>query len=210
MSRAAQEAVVEIDLAEPGLLTDLMTLTKARLSLLVIVTTFVGFCMASDSSPDWLRLFHTVFGTTLAAAAAGVLNQRIETEVDRLMERTRHRPLPAGRMKPATALVLGIMLGVAGPAWLWWTTNALSASLAAATIIIYIAFYTPLKRRTSLCTIVGAVSGASRRSSAGPRCAPRSTLARGCSSASFSPGRCRTSSPSRGCIATNTHRPVSS
>ncbi len=160
MSRAAQEAAVEMDLAEPGLLTDLMTLTKARLSLLVIVTTFVGFCMASDTSLDWARLFHAVFGTTLAAAAAAVLNQRIETKVDRLMERTRHRPLPAGRMKPAAALVLGIALGVAGTVWLWVTTNALAASLAAATIVIYIAFYTPLKRRTSLCTIVGAVSGA--------------------------------------------------
>ena len=116
--------------------------------------------MASDSSPDWMRLFHAVFGTTLAAAAAAVLNQRIETKVDRLMERTRHRPLPAGRMKPASALVLGIALGVVGTVWLWRTTNALAASLAAATIIIYIAFYTPLKRRTSLCTIVGAVSGA--------------------------------------------------
>ena len=160
MSRAAQETAVEMDLAEPGLLTDLMTLTKARLSLLVIVTTFVGFCMASDTSLDWVQLFHAVFGTTLAAAAAGVLNQRIEIKVDRLMDRTRNRPLPAGRMKPATALVLGIALGVAGTAWLWVTTNALAASLAAATIIIYIAFYTPLKRRTSLCTIVGAVSGA--------------------------------------------------
>ena len=160
MSRAAQEAAVEIDLAEPGLLTDLMTLTKARLSLLVIITTFVGFCMASDTSLDWLRLFHAVFGTTLAAAAAAVLNQRIETKVDRLMERTRNRPLPAGRMNPTAALVLGIALGVAGTAWLWLTTNALAASLAAATIVIYIAFYTPLKRRTSLCTIVGAVSGA--------------------------------------------------
>ena len=160
MSRAAQEAAVEIDLAEPGLLTDLMTLTKARLSLLVIITTFVGFCMASDTSLDWVRLFHAVVGTTLAAAAAAVLNQRIETRVDRLMERTRNRPLPAGRMKPAAALVLGIALGIAGTAWLWLTTNALAASLAAATILIYIAFYTPLKRRTSLCTIVGAVAGA--------------------------------------------------
>ena len=160
MSRAAQEAALEIDLAEPGLLTDLMTLTKARLSLLVIITTFVGFCMASDTSLDWVRLFHAVFGTTLVAAAAAVLNQRIETNVDRLMERTRNRPLPAGRMKPATALVLGIALGVIGTVWLWRTTTAMAASLAAATIIIYIAFYTPLKRRTSLCTIVGAVSGA--------------------------------------------------
>ena len=159
-TEAAAALEVPRDLAEPGLLTDLMTLTKARLSLLVIVTTFVGFCMASDGSPDWLRLFHAVGGTALVAAAAGVLNQRIETNVDRLMERTRNRPLPAGRMKPATALVLGLALGIAGTAWLWLTTNALAASLAAATIVIYIAFYTPLKRRTSLCTIVGAVSGA--------------------------------------------------
>ena len=155
---AALEAVP--DLAEPGLLTDLMTLTKARLSLLVIITTFVGFCMASGAHLDWLQLFHAVGGTTLAAAAAAVLNQRIETKVDRLMERTRHRPLPAGRMQPATALVLGIALGTAGTVWLWFTTTAMAAYLAAATILIYIAFYTPLKRRTSLCTIVGAVSGA--------------------------------------------------
>lgn len=148
------------DLAEPGLLTDLMTLTKARLSLLVIITTFVGFCMASDASLDWLRLFHAILGTTLAAASAAVLNQRLETKVDRLMERTRHRPLPAGRMKPGVALTLGLALGVTGVAWLGLTTNAVAASLAAATIVIYIAIYTPLKRHTSLCTIVGAVSGA--------------------------------------------------
>ena len=164
MSRTAPDVAVAIedprDLAEPGLLTDLMTLTKARLSLLVIITTFVGFCMASDSGLDWLQLFHAIGGTTLAAAAAGVLNQRIETNVDRLMERTRNRPLPAGRMKPATALILGVALGTAGVAWLWLTTNTMAASLALATIVTYIAFYTPLKRRTSLCTIVGAVSGA--------------------------------------------------
>ena len=163
MSRATPEAAaleVAPDLAEPGLLTDLMTLTKARLSLLVIITTFVGFCMASGAQLDWLQLFHAIGGTTLAAAAAAVLNQRIETKVDRLMERTRHRPLPAGRMQPATALLLGLALGTAGTAWLWFTTTAMAAYLAAATIIIYIAFYTPLKRRTSLCTIVGAVSGA--------------------------------------------------
>ncbi len=163
MSRATPDAAVLAaapDLAEPGLLTDLMTLTKARLSLLVIITTFVGFCMASGAHLDWLQLFHAVGGTTLAAAAAAVLNQRLETNVDRLMERTRHRPLPAGRMQPATALALGLVLGTAGTAWLWLTTNTLAASLAAATIVTYIAFYTPLKRRTSLCTIVGAVSGA--------------------------------------------------
>jgi protoheme IX farnesyltransferase len=159
MSRAVpMEAAREM--AEPGLMSDVLTLTKARLSLLVIVTTFVGFCMASGAHFDWLLLVNAVLGTTLAAASAGVLNQCLETRVDRLMERTRHRPLPAGRMKPRTALTLGIVLGVAGVAWLAVTANLFSAALAALTIFTYIALYTPLKRRTSLCTIVGAVSGA--------------------------------------------------
>jgi protoheme IX farnesyltransferase len=164
VNRATPEVAVPLEVpreeAGPGLVSDLMMLTKARLSLLVIITTFVGFCMASGARLDWLLLLHAVGGTTLAAGAAAVLNQFIEANVDRLMERTRHRPLPAGRMKPANALALGITLGVVGVAWLWLAVNALCASLAAATILIYIAFYTPLKRRTSLCTIVGAVSGA--------------------------------------------------
>jgi heme o synthase len=148
--------------AEPaqGLVSDLLQLTKARLSLLVVVTTFVGFCMASGPRLDWLLLLHAVLGTTLAAAAAAVLNQLAETQVDRLMERTRHRPLPAGRMRRATALAIGVGLAAGGVAYLWLTTNALSAGLAAATVAIYLFLYTPLKRRTSLCTLVGAVAGA--------------------------------------------------
>jgi protoheme IX farnesyltransferase len=146
--------------AGPGLVSDLFVLTKARLSLLVIITTFVGFMAASGSKLDWLLLANAVFGTTLAAGAAAVLNQFIETNVDRLMERTRFRPLPAGRVKPSHALALGIAMGVTGVAWLAVTVNSLSSILAAATILIYIAAYTPLKRRTALCTIVGAISGA--------------------------------------------------
>ena len=88
--------------AAPGIVSDLVALTKARLSLLVIVTTFVGFCMASHGRFDWLLLVNAVAGTTLAACAAAVLNQFLEANADRLMERTRHRPLPAGRMRPAT------------------------------------------------------------------------------------------------------------
>lgn len=164
MSRVSDELAIPLEqageLPEIGLLADLLALTKARLSLLVIVTTFVGFCLASGPALDWLRLLHAVLGTTLAACAAAVLNQFLEAEVDRLMERTRHRPLPGGRMKPGTALVLGSVLAVVGVTWLWFAANPLSACLAAATIVIYIAFYTPLKRRTSLCTIVGAISGA--------------------------------------------------
>jgi protoheme IX farnesyltransferase len=142
------------------LLSDLVTLTKARLSLLVIITTIIGFLLASTGPTDWLHLLNATLGTALAAAGAGALNQWMEVRVDRLMERTRNRPLPSGRMRPATALTLGILLSVCGTAWLAWTCNAMSAYLSAATVVIYIAFYTPLKRKTSFCTIVGAVSGA--------------------------------------------------
>ena len=145
MKSSSQEVVPAaastLDIAEvlpsstPTRFSDLLTLTKARLSLLVIVTTFVGFCLGSSGQPDWILLLHTVLGTTLAAASAAVLNQWLEIDVDRLMDRTRDRPLPAGRLQPATAL-------------------------AAATIVIYVLIYTPMKRRTSLCTVVGAVSGA--------------------------------------------------
>jgi protoheme IX farnesyltransferase len=159
-SEIAVPLEVESDLAEPGLLSDLMTLTKARLSLLVIITTFVGFLLAGTGSIDWLGLLNATLGTALAAAGAGALNQWMEVRVDRLMERTRNRPLPSGRMRPVTALAFGILLGVGGTAWLAWTCNAMSAYLSAATVVIYIAFYTPLKRKTSFCTIVGAVSGA--------------------------------------------------
>lgn len=148
------------DEPEQGIVSDFLVLTKARLSFLVVITTFVGFCMASGTALDWLRLFHAVLGTTLSAAAAAVLNQFIEANVDRLMERTRYRPLPAGRMKPGTALAIGTGLAVVGVGYLALTTNGLSAALAAATVAIYLFLYTPLKRKTSLCTIAGAVSGA--------------------------------------------------
>lgn len=142
------------------MVSDLMVLTKARLSFLVIITTFIGFCLAAGSHFQWVRLFNTVLGTTIAAAAAAVLNQVVEAKVDRLMERTRYRPIPAGRIRRGAALALGVVLSIVGPLHLWLTVNALSAVLAASTIAIYVFLYTPLKRRTPLCTLVGAVAGA--------------------------------------------------
>jgi heme o synthase len=159
-SEIAVPLEIESDLAEPGLLSDLATLTKARLSLLVIVTTFIGFLLGNNGPLDWIHLFNATLGTALAAAGAGALNQWMEVRVDRLMDRTRNRPLPSGRMRPVTALTLGVLFSAGGTAWLAWTCNAMSAYLSAATVVIYIAFYTPLKRKTSFCTIVGAVSGA--------------------------------------------------
>jgi protoheme IX farnesyltransferase len=164
VSRATDELLVSLEpvsaVPEIGLVNDLLTLTKARLSLLVVMTTFVGFCAASGPHLDWVLLVHTIGGTTLAAAAAAALNQWMESHVDRLMERTRHRPLPAARMKPHQALSFGVLLGTTGVGWLAFTAGMVSAALAAATILIYLLLYTPLKRRTAWCTIIGAISGA--------------------------------------------------
>jgi protoheme IX farnesyltransferase len=147
--------------AESGsLFADLLVLTKARLTTLVLLTTFVGFCMGSEGRLDWLRLLNTLLGTGLVAASAAVLNQVLEARVDRLMERTRNRPLPAGRMERSTARKLGITMAVLGLAHLWLAVNLPSAALAAATLLIYLFLYTPMKRKTSLCVVVGAVSGA--------------------------------------------------
>jgi protoheme IX farnesyltransferase len=139
---------------------DMMALTKARLTTLVLLTTSVGFCMGSEGPVDWFALFRVLFGTAFVAAAASVLNQFIERDADRLMHRTKDRPLPTGRMQPLTALGLGTLLGVAGTIYLFKRVNTHAAWLALATLAVYLLFYTPLKRRTSLCVTVGAISGA--------------------------------------------------
>lgn len=153
------EAVREASPASQGIMSDLMMLTKARLTMLVIVTTFVGFCMASGERLDWLLLFHAVVGTSLVAASAAVLNQFIEIKVDKLMERTKVRPLPAGRMTPASAFSIGMVMGVAGIAYLAIAVNGFATLLAAATWVIYLFIYTPMKRRTCFCITIGAVAG---------------------------------------------------
>jgi protoheme IX farnesyltransferase len=144
----------------PGFLGDLFILTKARLSLMVVFTTAIGYLVGSSGGTVGWGLLSAVIGTTLAAASAGALNQWMEADVDRLMERTRGRPLPAARMKPRVALWIGIFLGVLGVGELWATGPATAAWLAVATIFVYLLLYTPLKRRSAWCTLVGAVSGA--------------------------------------------------
>jgi heme o synthase len=140
--------------------SDLAELVKARLTLLVLLTTAVGFYLAAEPPVDYRALFHAVFGTAAAAAGAAALNQWWERAPDALMRRTRTRPIPAGRMLPLQALVLGIVLSVLGVAYLAIICNALSAALTAITIAIYIFAYTPLKRASTANTAVGAVPGA--------------------------------------------------
>ena len=139
---------------------DLAELVKARLTLLVLVTTVVGFYLGSESPLNYMALFHVVFGTAAAAAGAAALNQWWERGVDALMRRTRTRPIPAGRMRPLQALVLGVVLSSFGVGYLAIVCNALSATLAAITIAIYIFAYTPLKRTSTANTAVGAIPGA--------------------------------------------------
>jgi protoheme IX farnesyltransferase len=139
---------------------DLAELVKARLTLLVLLTTAVGFYLGSESPIEYKALFHVVFGTAAAAAGAAALNQWWERTADALMRRTRTRPIPAGRMRPLQALVLGIILSVFGIGYLAIVCNGLSAALAAITIAIYIFAYTPLKRASTANTAVGAIPGA--------------------------------------------------
>ena len=139
---------------------DLAELVKARLTLLVLVTTAVGFYLGSQSRTDYVALFHAVFGTAAAAAGAAALNQWWERRDDALMRRTKTRPIPSGRMPPLQALLVGIVLSVFGIAYLAIVCNLLSAALAAITIAIYIFAYTPLKHASSANTAVGAIPGA--------------------------------------------------
>jgi heme o synthase len=147
-------------LSRSRVLADFAELVKARLTLLVLLTTTTGFYLATDNPTDYVALFHTVFGTAAAAAGAAALNQWWERRLDALMHRTRTRPVPAGRMRPIEALALGSALSIFGVGYLAFMCNALSATLAAITIIIYIFAYTPLKRVSTLNTALGAVPGA--------------------------------------------------
>lgn len=142
------------------IMLDFAELVKARLTLLVLITTAVGFYLGAADPVEAVALFHAVFGTALAAAGAAALNQWWERRLDALMHRTRTRPIPAGRMSPRDALILGGTLSFAGVIYLTAACNVLSAALAAATIAIYIFGYTPLKRISTTNTLVGAIPGA--------------------------------------------------
>lgn len=142
---------------------DFLLLTKARLSLLVIITTVFGYLLALKSSAslmDWWRLTHTIIGSALAAAAASVFNQLMEIDVDARMARTAVRPLPTKKIQPVAAFIIGWILAACGIVHLGVKVNAQASAFAAATLFVYMFIYTPMKRRSGLNTLVGAVSGA--------------------------------------------------
>ena len=142
---------------------DLLLLTKARLSILVIVTAIFGFVVATKSRgnvTEWWLLFHTIIGCAFAAAASSIFNQLMEIEIDAKMSRTSDRPLPKKKIKPAVAFVLGWTFAAIGLVHLAVKVNPLSCAFAASTLFVYMFIYTPMKRRSGMNTLVGAISGA--------------------------------------------------
>ena len=139
---------------------DYLELTKPRITALVVLTTYVGFYLGVQGRIDPWLVLHALLGTAMVCAAASALNQVWEREADARMRRTQRRPLPAERLGQNEALLFGVALAIVGLLQLALFVNMLASLLAAATLASYLFLYTPLKRRTWLCTTVGAVPGA--------------------------------------------------
>lgn len=141
-------------------MSDYLQLTKPRLNLLVVFTTGASYWLGVAGHIAPLTLLHAVMGTALVAGGSAVFNQLYEPDVDALMSRTRLRPLPDGRISPWRAFLFGMALSALGLAQLAFGVNYLSALVAYATLVTYVVWYTPMKRRTSLATVIGAIPGA--------------------------------------------------
>ncbi len=142
--------------------SDYWALTKPEVNFLILITTFVGFYLASasDGQFSFAGLFNTLLGTLLVASGTGTLNQYLERKFDAQMRRTARRPAAAGRLTPPVVLAFGTALAVTGGIFLAVTVNPLASLLAVLTLLTYLFVYTPLKRKTPLCVLVGAFPGA--------------------------------------------------
>ncbi len=143
-----------------GKLRDYYTLTKPEVNLLILMTTSAGYYLASRGPFRIGGLLNTLIGTLLVASGTATLNQWLERVWDGQMHRTASRPLPSGRLSAREAFWFGTVLSIAGGLYLFLAVNALSALLAIATLLSYLLIYTPLKRKTPLCTLLGAFPGA--------------------------------------------------
>jgi len=141
-------------------LRDLLALTKPEVNLLVIMTTSAGYYVASRGPLRILGLLNTLIGTLLVASGTATLNQWMERSWDAAMRRTAGRPLPSGRLSARAAFLFGVALSVTGVLYLELTATRSAALLALATLLSYLLIYTPLKRKTPLCTLIGAFPGA--------------------------------------------------
>ncbi len=141
-------------------LRDYLELTKPEVTSLVVISTAAGFYLGSKGSPDLMLLLQTLVGTALVAGGTAALNQFFEREDDAKMRRTARRPIPAGRLQPGAAFWFAAALSASGIAYLALVVNLLAGFLAFLTWGSYLFFYTPLKKKTVLCTAVGAFPGA--------------------------------------------------
>jgi len=154
-------ASVAVGLRAPtNRLSDYLELTKPEVTGLVVVSAFAGFYLGATGSLDWLLLWHTLAGTTLVSAGTAAFNHYLERSEDARMHRTARRPLPAGRLAPQSAFWFAAALSALGVLYLTIAVNTLAGLLAFGTWASYLFLYTPLKKRTVLCTTVGAFPGA--------------------------------------------------
>jgi len=157
--KATAETLTEIVVAEKSWTAVYADLIKARLTLLVVLTTLVGFYLGSANGVNYLRMIHAVLGTALVASGAAALNQLLEREHDAKMRRTKNRPLPSGRLQPTTVMVFGGVCACAGLLYLALAVNLTTSVIGAISLLSYLFIYTPLKRLTWLNTAIGAVPG---------------------------------------------------
>ncbi len=191
-------------------LGDYVALTKPRLNFLVVLTSAAGYYLGSVPSINLWLMAQAVVGTALVAGGAAVLNQVYERDTDALMRRTIRRPLPDHRVTAGDATIFGLALSVAGIALLAFGANLLAALLALATLTVYLVIYTPMKRRSSAATLVGAVPGALATAHRMGGCSWRGRpSAGGPFSRSCFSGRSRISWRLPGCIAKITEAPAS-
>ena len=142
---------------------DYIALTKPGIAAAVLMSAMAGFFLASPASLsliNWKIFFHTIFGTALLSCGAGTLNMLLEMEPDALMNRTKNRPLPSGRVQPEEAFFIGAICASLGVVHIASMVNLLSGFLAGVSLALYLVFYTPMKKASALCTVIGAVSGA--------------------------------------------------
>jgi protoheme IX farnesyltransferase len=156
----ARSSVLSARRTLPGSVADYVALTKPRIAFFVAFSAFVGGLVAAGPTGEIARVLEATLWITLSAAAASVFNQVLEREIDLRMERTRSRPLPAGRLSVGSAILFGTVLTAVAIVALALRFNVLSALLSLATLFLYVCVYTPLKRASTLNTVVGALPGA--------------------------------------------------
>ncbi len=162
LTQQSQPILAIEEAAPPSLLTDLYQLTKPRITVMVVITAYIGYALGvkATGTGHWLTLIATLLGTAISCMGASVFNQVMEIDTDALMHRTQGRPLPTGRMNVWTATALGTAICLTGVLILALFSHPMGALVSLLTILSYAFVYTPLKRRTSLSTIIGAVPGA--------------------------------------------------